>query len=514
MRSIVRKCLMITAVLVVFLCSCSTKKENEPAGYTELSQLKEKRIGVTTGSIQSILVEKMFPDAEILHYSTTVDMLEALKTGKVDAFAEAEALLKIMLGEYPEVTYLDEKLGSPMQVGAIFPKNDKGRKYCDEYSEYLRRIKNDGTYDGILQIWYGDDEDLRVIEDPASLPGPNGTLHMAVFTSAVPFAYVKDGKVVGIDIDLAAHFCREYGYRLELVQMDFPAVLPAVLTGKCEFAGGGIAYTAERAETFYYSEFTMESNSVMAVLKGTGASGYENMAPSIMDSFEKTFIRENRWKLFAEGAWNTVLITILSVIFGTLLGFGAYLLVRSGNRIGVWFVNAMTWLIAGMPAIVLLMVLYYIIFSSSGIRGTTVAVIAFSLIFGTSMYGMICSGVDAVDKGQTEAAYALGYKDKDAFFRIILPQAAIHFLPSYKSQITALLKATAVVGYVTVLDLTKMGDIVRSRTYEPFFPLIAVTVIYFILSGLLTKITDILTRRVNPKKRTQEEILKGVQTHD
>ena len=130
------------------------------------------------------------------------------------------------------------------------------------------------------------------------------------------------------------------------------------------------------------------------------------------------------------------------------------------------------------------------------------------------MYGMISSGVNAVDKGQTEAAYALGYKDRDAFFRIILPQAAIHFLPSYKSQITALLKATAVVGYVTVLDLTKMGDIVRSRTYEPFFPLIAVTIIYFILSGVLTKITDILTRKIDPKQRTQEEILKGVKTDD
>ena len=95
-----------------------------------------------------------------------------------------------------------------------------------------------------------------------------------------------------------------------------------------------------------------------------------------------------------------------------------------------------------------------------------------------------------------------------------MPQAAIHFLPSYKSQITALLKAPAVVGYVTVLDLTKMGDIVRSRTYEPFFPLIAVTVIYFVLSGLLTKITDILTRKVDPRKRTQQEILKVVEIHD
>ena len=397
MRIIVQKYLIIITVMMVFLCGCSAAKEDEV--FTELSQLAEKRIGVTSGSIQAIQVEEMFPDAEILHYSNTVDMLEALKAGKIDAFAEAEVLLKFMLSEYPEVTYLDEKLGSGMQVGAIFPKNADGRKYCDEYSEYLRKIKENGTYDEILGIWYGDDEDLRVIEDPDELSGPNGTLSMAVFAATIPFAYVKDGEVVGIDIDIAERFCREYGYKLEIVQMDFQAILPSVLTGKCDFGSGGIAYTAERAETFYYSEFTLESYSAMAVLKGNGAFGNTNMASSIMESFEKTFLRENRWKLFARGAWNTVLITILSVIFGTFLGFGAYLLVRGGNRIAIWFVRTMTWLIEGMPAIVLLMVLYYIIFSGSGISGLSVAVIGFSLIFATSMYGMICSGVDVVDKG-------------------------------------------------------------------------------------------------------------------
>ncbi len=337
---------------------------------------------------------------------------------------------------------------------------------------------------------------------------------MAAFTATVPFAYIKDGKPAGIDVDLVARFCAEYGYRLEIMQMDFAAILPAVLTGKCDFGSGGIAYTAERAETFYYSEFTMESYSAIAVLKGSGSYEQKDLAASVRESFAKTFLREDRWKLFAEGAWNTVLITLLSVFFGTLLGFAAYLLVRGENRIADLLVRIMVWLIQGMPAVVFLMVLYYIIFAGAGISGLAVAVIGFSLIFGASMYGMICSGVDAVDKGQAEAAYALGYRDREAFFRIILPQAAMHFLPVYKGQITTLLKATAVVGYVTVLDLTKMGDIVRSRTYEPFFPLIAVTVMYFILSGILTKVTGILTRKADPKQRPPEEILKGVKKDD
>jgi polar amino acid transport system substrate-binding protein len=87
-------------------------------------------------------------------------------------------------------------------------------------------------------------------------------------------------------------------------------------------------------------------------------------------------------------------------------------------------------------------------------------------------------------------------------------------MPSYKGQVVSLLKATAVVGYIAVQDLTKMGDIVRSRTYEAFFPLIAVTVIYFLLAGLMIRVVELLMKNINPKNRKPEKILKGVVTHD
>ncbi len=215
-----------------------------------------------------------------------------------------------------------------------------------------------------------------------------------------------------------------------------------------------------------------------------------------------------------QGDRNTLLITVLSVLFGTLLGFAVYLLCRNGNPVANKVTGACVWLVEGMPMVVLLMVLHYIVFKSIGIGGLAVAVIAFSLTFGAAMYGMLCSGVNAVDRGQTEGARALGYTDRQTFFRIILPQAAQHFLPGYKGQVVSLLKATAVVGYIAVQDLTKMGDIVRSRTYEAFFPLIAVTVIYFLLAALMIRIVEWIIGNINPKNRKPEQILKGVNTHD
>ncbi|MBO6092889.1 MAG: hypothetical protein J6P40_04565, partial [Oscillospiraceae bacterium] len=89
-----------------------------------------------------------------------------------------------------------------------------------------------------------------------------------------------------------------------------------------------------------------------------------------------------------------------------------------------------------------------------------------------------------------------------------------HFMPAYRGQVVSLLKATAVVGYIAVQDLTKMGDIVRSRTYESFFPLIAVTVIYFLLAGILTRAVGWLIGNIDPKNRRPEQILKGVDQHD
>lgn len=235
---------------------------------------------------------------------------------------------------------------------------------------------------------------------------------------------------------------------------------------------------------------------------------------SIVSGFEKTFIREDRWKLFANGVLTSLTITLLSVLAGTLLGFGIYLLCRKGKPVANGVTHFCTGLVQGMPVVVLLMILYYIVFGSVSVSGVFVAVTGFTLIFGSAVFSLLKAGVGTIDRGQFEASAALGFPDRVIFFRIILPQALPYILPAYKSEVITLIKATAVVGYIAVQDLTKMGDIVRSRTYEAFFPLIAVTVIYFLLEGLLVLLVRKIQIRVNPRRRKPETILKGVNLHD
>ena len=126
-------------------------------------------------------------------------------------------------------------------------------------------------------------------------------------------------------------------------------------------------------------------------------------------SFEKNYIREDRWKMFLKGVLVTVLITALAMIFGTALGFVLFLLCKDGGRTANALTGAFGRLIQGMPMVVLLMILYYIVFKEIDIGGVMVSVIAFSMTFGLSVYGLLKVGVGAVDKGQYEAAYALGY---------------------------------------------------------------------------------------------------------
>jgi polar amino acid transport system substrate-binding protein len=320
---------------------------------------------------------------------------------------------------------------------------------------------------------------------------------------------MRDGKVVGYDIELAAMFCEYSGYGLDIIDMNFDGILPAIQTSKCDFALAGISITPERAESVLFSKPNFSGGTVAMILK-ENAEYNDSFWDSISESFNKTFIRENRWQLFQKGILTTLLITIFAVLFGTALGFVVFMLCRNGNPVANIVTQFFMWLIQGMPMVVLLMILFYVIFGSVAINGVLVAIIGFSLTFGASVFGLLKTGVGAVGIGQYEGAYALGYSERQTFYKIILPQAMPFVLPAYKGEIVSLIKSTAIVGYIAVQDLTKIGDIVRGRTYEAFFPLISITVIYFALETLVGFGVGRISVNINPKRRKESEILKGI----
>ena len=478
--------------------------------FTSLSQLNGKRIGVQTGTTFDEIVLETLPDAQISYFNTYPDMAAATEANKIDGFPGDEPVLRLIAAENSRLAILDERMDSFM-FGFVLPKNAAGEKLLAELDAWITAVTESGELDGVVSKWTSGPEEDKTLPDYAAYPAPKGVLTMATEGAYAPMNYYRGDELVGFEVDLAARFCEANGYGLKVVGMNFDGILPAVQTGKADFAAAGITITDERRESVHFSLPYYSGGTVMAVLKAGEQSG--GFWEGIKDSFSKTFLREDRWRLFADGVGTTLLITVLSILFGTALGFLLFMLCRNGNKLADGFSRFATWLVQGMPVVVLLMILYYIIFVGSvAISGVAVAVIGFSLTFGSAVFGMLKMGVGTVDRGQYEAAYALGHSNRHAFFRIILPQAIPHVLPAYQGEIVGLIKATAVVGYIAVQDLTKMGDIVRSRTYEAFFPLIAVTVIYFVLEGLLGFLVSKIQIRMDPKKRRPETILKGVKT--
>ena len=478
------------------------------AEYSAYSDLSGKRVSMLTGAPFEELVRSKVPDVgEFSYFNSAPDTILALKSGKTDAFLTNNAVGALAVNRNPELALFPQDLDTSA-FGIAFAKGDPAR---DMWQAAYDAISEE-TKNALWEKWTGSDDSVKLLPEQ-DWPGSNGTVQAAVCDSLEPMSYMGNGgQLIGFDIEMILLMAKELDVHVEFTGMEFSAIMSSVQAGKALLGAGSIIATDERKQSVDFVEYYPAA--FVLVVRAFRIETGGSFLSAIADSFQKTFIRENRWKLFLKGIGTTMLITVLSVLFGTILGFAVFMLCRNGNPAANFITRFFVWLVQGMPAVVLLMILYYIIFGRVNISGAAVSVVGFTLVFGSAVFGMLRAGVGAIDKGQLEAAYALGYTNRKAFFRIILPQALPHFMPAYKGEITALIKATAVVGYVAVQDLTKMGDIVRSRTYEAFFPLIAVAIIYFILAAILTFLVNRIEIRIDPRRRSKQQILKGVKTDD
>ena len=460
------------------------------------------RLGILTGSVFDALTQEAFPEGALLYYNNIPDMAYSVTNGQLDAFMVDEPVARYMELEYPAVTHIPQ-LMSETDYAFAFPKSPEGGRLRDEMNEFLTGLRADGTLAELDSLWFGPEEEKKVI-DLSGLTGENGTLHLATNTENPPFSYLANGQIVGYEIDIAARFCAAYGYDLEIHNMDFAVIIPG-LGERYNIAASCIAVTEERAESVYFSDPDYSGGTVMMV---KGIEPEKGFFTSLAESFEKTFVRESRWKLIVEGVKTTVLISLSATILGSVLGFGLCLMKLSGSSLAKGFAQTYIRILQGTPMVVLLMILFYLVFAGSGLGGVWIAVIGFGLNLAAYVCEMIRTGIQSVDRGQTEAALALGFTPSRAFFQIVMPQAARQFLPVFKGEFISLIKMTSVVGYIAVEDLTKMSDIIRSRTYEAFFPLISTAVIYFIIAWALTSLLRPIERRVTPDRRNRT--VKGV----
>ena len=215
----------------------------------------------------------------------------------------------------------------------------------------------------------------------------------------------------------------------------------------------------------------------------------------------QNFVQDNRWRYLTTGLKNTVIIALFAVLIGVAIGFLIAMIRTTHDKTGKYkFLNCFAKLyltvIRGTPALIQLLIIYYVVFASVDISKTLVASVAFGLNSGAYVAEIFRSGIMSIDRGQTEAGRSLGLDYNTTMWLIVMPQAIKNILPALGNEFIVLLKETSISGYIAIQDLTKGGDIIRSRTYDAFLPLIAVAIIYLIMVLGLEKLVEKMERRL------------------
>ncbi len=223
---------------------------------------------------------------------------------------------------------------------------------------------------------------------------------------------------------------------------------------------------------------------------------------SFKDKLYNTIIYDQRYKFILEGLKNTLLIALGAVIIGIFLGTIAAIsrnIYENTNKLKILSLLSKAYvnIIRGTPSTLQLMIIYYVIFKQTSINIVIVGILAFGINSGAYVAEIIRAGISSISKGQWEAGYSLGLGYSQVMKRVILPQAVKNILPALGNEFITLVKETSIGAYIGIVELTKASDIIASRTYDYFLPLILIAIIYFIITFSLTKIVDKMEKRFN-----------------
>lgn len=466
--------------------------------------IETARVGVMTGSTGEVMIAQEYPDAAISSFDTFPDAVAALSGGKLDYVTGSYSSMENYAKHDSTLVLMEVALNDDANAIAFKKGNTE---LVNRVNAIIDELEADGTLKEMEKRWLKTEDTPYEMEDiPKCDTGE--VLRVAISADREPICFVQDGQYVGFDCELAERIAYALGMQLEYQNMKFAGLLTSLQDGKSDMVISNLSYTEERALSVDFSRTYFDNPQTLLTKNPEKVEASEPWYQSFAESFKKTFVTENRYQLILQGLGTTLTISVFAVLFGTALGFGICMLRRAKS---VWLnipAKVFIRLVQGIPIVVILMILFYLVFTNPDTSPIMVAVIGFSINFAAYVSEMMRTGIDAVDKGQLEAASAIGFNKPQVFVKITLPQAARHVLPVFKGEFISMIKMTSVVGYIAIQDLTKMSDIIRSRTYEAFFPLIATAAIYFVISYFLTMLLTLIEVKIDPKHR--KRIVKGV----
>lgn len=477
--------------LFIVLCfiACEKKEEQQPADkeITTIEDLNGKVVGTLTGSSFEIDMagNSYF---RIVRQPTLPDLIASLHKGRIDAILYDEVSLSdsLLRKNGIKIAFRTEK-----SYPCAFACAKSNIDLVNKFNEFLSKLKASGELLEITGKWMEaiDYAKVPMPETSDSLPGE--PIVVGTYYTTAPISYMIGHDWYGFEIEILNRFGEYIGRPVEYRLFDFSALVPALQSGSIDIAGGMLFATQERqrllalTDTYYYgygAYFIVDKSAE----KGRSVPDMSDIKGSV----NSNLLVENRWLFLAKGLWVTIEITLLSLLFGSMLGIGLLAMRKSHRK---WMNNTAkiySSILKGIPLVVLLMILFYIVLV--GVNSVAVAVVAFSMTFASTFASMMDNAITAIGENTYKAGLALGFTPAQILRYITGPQALKDILPQYKSEAVSLIKNTSVVGYLAIQDLTRACDMIRARTFEAVFPLFLITIIYFILAWLMGKLLDFL----------------------
>ena len=476
--------------LALLSCSGNGGQTIELQSEADLSGL---RVVTLAGSSYDVELSKR-DDISLLLYNNSSDCLQALITDKADVMANDEIVFNtaIRKDNGVKIAFLGEH---SFPTAFMFRKDEAD--LADTCTAVQRRMIEDGSMQRLKDYWLSDQYAETTTFTHITYETEGAPIRVAAAASTAPIAFRSEDDWYGIEIDLLRELGKELRRPLDIKYYDAASSILALKSGLADVACGCIFVTPEREEEFLFAEPYHDYHPAYFVLDKDVQKQKEGVIAWLKHSIRKNLLTEKRWKYITDGLLETLKISVLAILLGSLLGILLYTMTRSRRGWIRSVASAYNAFLSGIPELVLLLILFYVVFAKSGLPSDIVAVIAFAMFFASGACDIYKTSLDAIPGGQTEAGLALGFTRSQTFFNIVFPQALRRGLPLYKGQCISTLKGTSIVGYIAIQDLTRAGDLIRSRTFDAILPLLLVTVFYFLLVWLI----GLLLKLASPKKK-------------
>lgn len=477
--------LILAAALVLLLTSCGKSGGGKTATLNSEDDISGMTVAVQAGSIYDFALSKR-NDVKVARYNSIPDAVAAVTTGHADVIKDDETCMSPgdLRSHHLRIAML---CAESFDVAYAFRKDDGAT--VEQFNTFLDDLRADGIYDKIYSRWF-DTEEPDTVNAPMIEEYSSGDpLRVVTHAMLAPLCFRKGELWTGFEIELLKRFAAYAKRPIEIKLLDPSSGAAALQSGLADVWSGCIFITEERVEKVLFTKPYYQCHPAYFVLDKESAAN-ANLWEGLKDSFYNNLVVEDRWQFLVDGLWETMVIAVLSLLLGTLLA-AIICWMRMNSRRWLRMVAA-TYIdiMRGVPLLVVLMLMFYVVMAGTGVSATIVAVISFGLVFGAYVSEIFRTAINSIGKGQTEAGVALGFTPLQTFIYIILPQAARAAMPVYKGEAVSLFKNTSIVGYIAIQDLTKASDLIRSRTFDAFFPLIIISIIYLVLAWLLGKLLD------------------------